>query len=128
MMPTELRTIVFSNAELVEAVDTFPQRKKQLPDGPVHSARVYQKLTSGVRVVVDIQTGRDGQMRRFALDTPFVARVLLDYCNRQNIPLARTGEKFIEMIGDNIAVGQKMRSQETFPEEPKEEVEEISNK
>jgi len=127
-MPTELRTIVFSNAELMEAVDSFPQRKKQLPDGPVRSARVYQKLTSGVRVVVDIESGGPDRLRRFALDTPFVARVLLEYCNGRNIPLARTGEKFIEMIGDNIAVSQKMRSQEVFPEEPKQEVEEIDHK
>lgn len=119
-MPTELRKIVFSHRELIEAFENrapnLPGNSEVVPPGAVRGVHVFQKFGGGVKVLLDIQDEKDDRLKRFNLNAEFISEVLLHYCAGLNIPVARSAEKYLEVIGDNLALSQKIRAQEVFAE------------
>jgi hypothetical protein len=115
-MPTELRKIVFSRNDLLEAFNDRPQRKKedQLPDGNIEDVHVYQKFGGGVKLLVDIRDNEEERIKRFSLEPAAISDVLLHYCTQHQIPVSMKADKYLEVIGDNIALSQKIRGQEAF--------------
>ena len=120
-MPTELRKIIFSHRELLEAFETrapnLPGNSETVPPGAV---RVFQKFGGGVKVLLDIEDDKEGRLKRFNLNAEFISRVLLHYWAGLNIPVAKEADKYLEVIGDNLALSQKIRAQEIFAEHAKE--------
>jgi len=123
-MPTELRKIIFSHWELLEAFEqrppNLPGNSELVPPGAVRGVHVFQKFGGGVKVLLDIEDEKEGRLKRFNLNAEFISEVLLHYCNGLNIPVARTAEKYLEVIGDNLALSQKIRAQEIFAEHASE--------
>jgi hypothetical protein len=119
-MPTELRKIIFSHRELIEAFDQRPDNltanNEVVPPGAVHGVHVFQKFGGGVKVLLDIEDEKEGRLKRFNLNAEFISEVLLHYCSGLNVPVARDAEKYLEVIGDNLALSQKIRAQEIFAE------------
>ncbi|MDP7546382.1 MAG: hypothetical protein QGF20_03735 [Alphaproteobacteria bacterium] len=119
-MPTELRKIIFSHRELIEAFDqrpdNLPGNTEVVPPGAVRGVHVFQKFGGGVKVLLDIEDDKEGRLKRFNLNAEFISEVLLHYCGLQNVPVARESEKYLEVIGDNLALSQKIRAQEIFAE------------
>ena len=119
-MPTELRKIIFSHRELLEAFEqrppNLPGNSELVPPGAVRGVHVFQKFGGGVKVLLDIEDDKEGRLKRFNLNAEFISEVLLHYCNGLNIPVARTAEKYLEVSGDNLALSQKIRAQEIFAE------------
>jgi len=116
-MPTELRKIVFSRRELVEAFDDQTAKfrtRNALPSGPVRDVHVSQQFGGGVKVLLDIQDDADDRLKRFSLEAPTISDALLAYCQRMQIPVARDAEKYLEVIGDNLALSQKIRGSSLF--------------
>ena len=120
LMPTELRKIIFSHRELIEAFDQRPDNltanNEVVPPGAVHGVHVFQKFGGGVKVLLDIEDAKEGRLKRFNLNAEFISEVLLHYCSGLNVPVARDAEKYLEVIGDNLALSQKIRAQEIFAE------------
>ena len=119
-MPTELRKIIFSQRELLEAFeqrpDNLPGNSEAVPPGAVRGVHVFQKFGGGVKVLLDIEDAKEGRLKRFNLNAEFISEILLHYCAGLNIPVARSAEKSLEVIGDNLALSQKIRAQEIFAE------------
>ena len=119
-MPTELRKIVFSHRELIESFENrapnLPGNSEVVPPGAVRGVHVFQKFGGGVKVLLDIEDAKDARLKRFNLNAEFISEVLLHYCAELNIPVARSAEKYLEVIGDNPALSQKIRAQEVFAE------------
>ncbi|MDA1098487.1 MAG: hypothetical protein O2967_05825 [Proteobacteria bacterium] len=119
-MPTELRKIVFSHRELIEAFDQRPNNllgnAEAVPPGAVRGVHVFQKFGGGVKVLLDIEDETEGRLKRFNLNAEFISELLLHYCATLNIPVAREADKYLEVIGDNLALSQKIRAQEIFAE------------
>ncbi len=97
-----------------------------MPPGAVRSVRsvrsvhVFQKFGGGVKVLLDIEDDKEGRLKRFNLNAEFISEVLLHYCAGLNIPVAKEADKYLEVIGDNLALSQKIRSQEIFAEHAEE--------
>ena len=87
-----------------------------VPPGAVHGVHVFQKFGGGVKVLLDIEDEKEGRLKRFNLNAEFISEVLLHYCSGLNVPVARDAEKYLEVIGDNLALSQKIRAQEIFAE------------
>ena len=119
-MPTELRKIVFLHRDLIEAFENrppnLPGNSEVVPPGAVRGVHVFQKFGGGVKVLLDIEDAKDARLKRFNLNAEFISEVLLHYCAELNIPVARRAEKYLEVIGDNLALSQKIRAQEVFAE------------
>ncbi len=123
-MPTELRKIIFSQRELLEAFEkrpnNLPGNTEAVPPGAVRGVHVFQKFGGGVKVLLDVEDAKEGRLKRFNLNAEFISEVLLYYCAGLNIPVARDAEKYLEVIGDNLALSQKIRAQEIFAEQAEE--------
>ena len=119
-MPTELRKIVFSKRELIESFDSLSEKargRSDLPMGQVRDIHVSQQFGGGVKVLLDLQDISDDRLKRFSLEASTISDALLDYCQKKNIPVARDAEKYLEVIGDNLALSQKIRGSSEFPED-----------
>ena len=123
-MPTELRKIIFSHRELLEAFETrppnLPGNSETVPPCAVRGVHVFQKFGGGVKVLLDIEDDKEGRLKRFNLNAEFISRVLLHYWAGLNIPVAKEADKYLEVIGDNLALSQKIRAQEIFAEHAEE--------
>lgn len=123
-MPTELRKIIFSHRELIEAFEqrphNLPENTEAVPPCAVRGVHVFQKFGGGVKVLLDIVDETEGRQKRFNLNAEFISEVLLHYCSTLNIPVARGADKYLEVIGDNLALSQKIRAQEVFAEQAAE--------
>ncbi len=123
-MPTELRKIIFAHRELLEAFEkrppNSPGNSEAVPPGAVRGVHVFQKFGGGVKVLLDIEDATEGRLKRFNLNAEFISEVLLNYCADLNIPVARESDKYLEVIGDNLALSQKIRAQEIFAEQADE--------
>jgi hypothetical protein len=117
-MPTELRKIVFSKNDLLDAFNarTSSTGDGALPEGDVEDVHVYQKFGGGVKVLIDIRDVREERIKRFNIDAAAISDALLQYCNDHQIPVSKKAEKYLEVIGDNIALSQKIRAQSAFEE------------
>ncbi|MBT7757309.1 MAG: hypothetical protein HN732_08290 [Rhodospirillaceae bacterium] len=120
-MPTELRKIIFSHRELLEAFEdrppNLPGNSEVVPPGTVRGVHGFQKFGGGVKVLLDIEDAKEGRLKRFNLNAEFISEVLLHYCAGLNIPVAKEAVKYLEVIGDNLALSQKIRAQEIFAEQ-----------
>ena len=123
-MPTELRKIVFSHRELLEAFETrppnLPGNSETVPPAAVRGVHVFQKFGGGVKVLLDIEDDKEGRLKRFNLNAEFISGVLLHYWAGLNIPVAKEADNYLEVIGNNLALSQKIRAQEIFAEHAEE--------
>jgi len=102
-MPSEFRRIVFTNAELQEALVDFPALEQVvLPAGKLQSARFNDQTRD--TLVIDVYDAKSGQVRDAVLPTHFVAATLVRYCIAKRIPIQRSAQKALTISGDNIAL------------------------
>lgn len=128
-MPTELRKIVFSKRELIEAFDELSDKARaraQVPAGPVRDVHVSQQFGGGVKVLLDLEDSSDQRLKRFSLEAQLISDALLDYCQQRQIPIAKEADKYLEVIGDNLALSQKIRGQSAFEDVPEELADSLS--
>ena len=102
-MPTEFRRLVFSNAELLVAIVTYPgEGKTALGMGALRSVRFADENRD--RLVVGMHDASTPELQERTLTTPFVAAALLRYCIAKRIPIQRSAQKSLTVSGDNIAL------------------------
>jgi hypothetical protein len=99
-MPTELRRIVFSNADLYAALDLYLCRSGDgLPCGTI--TRVRGDSYGVVRF--DINTTK-GTVDTMQLAAEQVGGALISYCIVSHIPMPRGFVKSMVISGDNVAL------------------------
>jgi hypothetical protein len=98
-MPSEFRRIVFGNAELRQAIDSYD--KASLPPGRLLSVK-FRDAAHDHLVLTLQQEG--GKTEAVVLATSIVAVSLIRYCISSHVPLPRGAQKALTMSGDNVAL------------------------
>jgi hypothetical protein len=102
-MPTEFRRIVFTNAELREALSSYPgEGLVKLAAGQLRSVRFKEDAMD--QIVVSLHDPLSDQIVDTVLSTSFVAAALIRYCIARRIPIQKTAQKAITLSGDNVAL------------------------
>ncbi|MEQ8333194.1 hypothetical protein [Nisaea sp.] len=91
-MPREIRTIIFSDAELTGAVDSFRRvRKDLLPPGAVHGVEAHED--GNILVTIEAKFGPNVRNDNYILEHKFVVEALVRFCIETNIVIPRAGSK-----------------------------------
>lgn len=102
-MPTEIRRLVFSNAELVDALRAYSETSNEkLPDGKVRKCTVVDDKKTAV--TLEIENRFTQEVYQVNLRHEFVGAALLGFCFNTGIPVPRDSEKSLQVSGDNIAL------------------------
>lgn len=102
-MATELRRIVFANHEVIEAIRGYNDlAKKKLPAASVVSCRIDG--ADGTKVTLEMRNEASDKQYRVSLKTSFIGAALMKWCLVQEIPMARSAEKTLEVVGDNLSI------------------------
>ena len=103
-MPTELRRLVFSKQELVEAIDSHNRNAaEKLPPGSVASCEV-RKEEDNISAAIEITDQQSGETQQVELNAAYLGAALLRFCIDKKIPLPRQSAKSLQVVGDNIAL------------------------
>ena len=107
-MPTEIRHIIFSSAEVLEAIARFfRQRGKPLPGGQVCEAGPADTLPNEpviFRVVTAPNEPHATEPQRLDLFGAELTSALIGYCRHRDIPLPVKGSKSLERFGSRIGL------------------------
>jgi hypothetical protein len=102
-LPSEYRQILFSNNEVIEALNEHNQVAKQkLPRGTIASCTPVAEVEVSVRL--ELVDRDSGETQIAALSPELVCAALLRYCMRHSIPMPRGAAKSIQIHGDDIAL------------------------
>src|ERR1700692_1945757 len=99
-MPSEFRRIVFGNAELRQAIDSYD--RKSLPPGRLQSVKFRDDARD--HLVLGLRAEGSDDMASVVLSTSIVAVSLIRYCISTHVPLPRDAQKALTMSGDNVAL------------------------
>ncbi len=100
-MPREIRTILFSEFEAIDALRRFVKASKWDLGGEVIE-RVQAYDEQPVRAVAFCGSGEAA--RRLTLNELDLARAFLLYCMERNIPVPRRGQKAIQIKQGALAL------------------------
>ena len=104
-MPTEFRRIVFSNAELRQALDASRDPARvPVPEGQLQSVKFVDETREKVIVSVLVVDCEADRVEKRSLPASFVAAALIKHCMAVRVPLPRGAQKSLAMSGDNIAL------------------------
>ncbi len=117
-MPTEIRHILFTSGEVVEAAALFSQQRGQpLPSGTVTEAAPLETVAGdaiGFRISVELDRPegkeKDTRVRSFEFVGADLAAILIMYCKRRNIPMPMKGAKSLQRFGSKIGLIVSMNS------------------
>tara|TARA_A100001037_G_scaffold131808_1_gene119618 strand:- start:32 stop:454 length:423 start_codon:yes stop_codon:yes gene_type:complete len=102
-MPTEIRRLVFSNYELVDALRAYSESSNEkIPDGKVKTCTVVDDRKTAV--TLEIENRFNQGIYQVNLRHEFVGAALLGFCFDNSIPVLRDSEKSLQVSGDNIAL------------------------
>ena len=91
-MPTEIRRLVFSNDELVEALRRYSETSdEKLPVGRVRACTVVDDRKTAV--TLEIENRYTQEVYQVNLRHEFVGAALLRFCFDNGIPVPRDSEK-----------------------------------
>lgn len=113
-MPTDLRKLIFTKAELRLA---FQQYCKDKGIGPTHSPLetfqvqegganrvVSEHMAEGLKVILHFTSHDPNNPVRVHLEEPQVMEALITLCKALSIPLPRRGQKFLQKHKDALAL------------------------
>ena len=108
-MPSEIRQIIFTNRELMDAIRQYNEQSKiKLPRGQFV---VCQPVTDGeIGVMVEIDDAMNGKSEHMVLKSSYVAAALVNACLRARIPLPRKSKKSLRIVKDGMALHLTMPS------------------
>lgn len=94
-MPTEIRRLIFSDAELMDALTTFiSSDRTAIEPGRVIGLEVASKDPCALRCSIQ---GRSGLMNEQVFDAVFLCAALIAWCMKNKVPLARTAKKAVKL-------------------------------
>ena len=100
-MVTETRTIIFSDADLIEALTPIIRRREKTVPRP-QPTDVIQQLGRDHHALVTIKYLEDTLELSFTEDELFTAMMV--HCLKLKIPMPRHATKDVESRGDNVAL------------------------
>ena len=102
-MATELRRIIFSNEEVIEAIKRYNDvARKKLPDGAIVSCHLND--ADGLIMTLEMYDYMVAKRYRIALKASFIGAALMKWCLDNGIPMSRVAEKTLEVVGNNLSI------------------------
>ena len=102
-MPTEFRRIVFSHAELREALASYRNEEQvTLPAGQLRRVRFADESHS--RLSLGMYDPLADKMVDVEIGAAFAAAALLRYCIARRIPIQRSAQKALALAGESLAL------------------------
>lgn len=102
-MPSEIRNIVFSGDELLEAIRQYnAQAREKLPQGQFVRCQPTEGDVVGAIIEIDDPIG--GGTKQVTLDHAYLVAVLISACMRVKIPLPRRARKWLQSAGTGVAL------------------------
>lgn len=102
-MPSETRKIVFSNNELITAINRHNQvSKNKLPKGMITTCKPLSQ--PGVAVRLEMLDQESGESTTVDLSPEVIGAALVRYCIAHKIPIPRHATKSVTAEGDDIAL------------------------
>jgi hypothetical protein len=101
-VPSEIRHIVFSTAEVAAAIREYRRHiGRPLPPGTLRGLDMHPG-TGGVRVSVDIVPEIGGRTESCEVGGAELTDSLILYCGAHHIPLPSAGIKTLQRFGDSL--------------------------
>ncbi len=101
-MPTEERRIIFSDAEVVSAVQALYQRSKQIfPPGNVWNVTISED--NGCQIDCDVVDAK-GRRDRVSVAGESLAAALILHCMLHKIPLPAKAQKGLMIVRGQLAL------------------------
>ena len=100
-MTIEMRTIVFSREELVEAISEHAAAAK-LPKGAIMLCTV--SASPSLAVTVKLVPEGQSAVETVTLDAETVGGALVHYCMDHEIPVPRSADRSLQAIGEAVAI------------------------
>jgi hypothetical protein len=102
-MAAELRHIIFSKQEVIEAVQHYMRRTgERLPIGVV--SRVTVQTDDQIGILFQIIEDGTEKTHTFYVDGHKLQSALILFCKTCRIPLPHRSDKQLQMVGTNIAM------------------------
>lgn len=114
-MVSEVRTLVFSNDELVQALEAFMDHREMAFPTEAQAIVTLTNVEDGNELAA-ILTYDDAGSSQISFTGQDVGTALVLFCMRQAIPLPRTHHKSVEWRGDNAALVIRHQTREQFLE------------
>jgi len=109
---SELRHISFSKDALIMALKLyFATTKHSLPPGTVESCTFA--ADPDIVVTLGIRNDATPQPAKVNIQAPTVAAAMITYCSKVKVPLPRSGEKSLKIIGDSLNLVVKVHAEQT---------------
>jgi hypothetical protein len=103
-MPAEIRHIVFSNDEVLEAVRAFQLRERQpLISGTVTIFELVERKGE-VELTLEITAERNGERQRVVLERERLAAAVISLCLARKIPLPLAAPKVCRVLWGRVAL------------------------
>ena len=121
-MPTELRRIVFSDDELREAIVIYNRKSRdKLPPGDILCCDISEDKE--ISVTLRVMDPVEAEAKTINLGTSYLGACLVYYCIHNKIPMPKSANKLLQVIGSNLAlnVTKDAREQKLFEIEPAKE-------
>ena len=103
-MATEIRTIIFTQDEVVRAVTEFRRLKNRpLPSGSIFKYSLHGNPTLHLALAIVLE--REERLESVEFSADELGAALVMYCITNKIPLpARTATKRLRVIGDSLSL------------------------
>ena len=116
-MPRESRKVVFSDEEVLQAVQSYARMTPNLlPQGSVISAEVLASPDLRLSASVKMNYGNAMRQASFDLTTRDTVELLIRACLENNIPIPRRAEKHLGLVEGELALVIHISTE--FAEEP----------
>ena len=101
-MPWETRQIGLSNAEVLDAVQSYRRRVEDfLPRGQITRC---VPLEAAVQVTVEASYSGTTHKLDYQIDADTLREVAVRFCIENNIPIPRSGDKKVRITGEGIVL------------------------
>ena len=101
-MPSEIRHIVFSGAEVAAAIREYRRHiARPLPAGLLRRFELHP-AAGGVRAAFEIMPDAGGASESGEVGAAEITEALVLYCGAHNIPLPMTGVKTLQRFGESL--------------------------
>ena len=102
-MPRERREILLSEAELVDAIQSYRRMQTDvLPAGEIVAVEVQS--ADCIKVSILMEYGDCEQQADFVLSGARVIEVLIRFCIENNIPIPRCGKKSLQITAGELCL------------------------
>lgn len=109
---SELRHIGFSKDALIMALKLyFATTKHSLPPGTIESCTF--ETDPDVTVTLGIRNDTSPQPAKINIQAPTIAAAMITYCSKVKVPLPRTGEKSLKVVGDTLNLVVQVHAEQT---------------